>query len=201
MVRCVLLMVSLAFAIAGCATVPPHSLALSDFRQYRIANVTVEGVDVIRSWPNEEDAFVKANVVNSDTLHRIQARPAAEYPPLKAHLQRVLNERFQLEFASQVAPVFTGGRPVRAVIRLRQFDVPSVARRVFVDNDAKIQADIDLVDAGTGTPLLRYSGPHRTRRLIGGLATGFAVALDRSDVGMSLITDYMTAYRNWLLRN
>jgi hypothetical protein len=191
----------LAVALGGCATVPPHSLAQAEFQQYRIEGVTVEGVDVIRSWPNEEDTFVKANPVDSETLGRIQTRPASEYPPLKAHLQRVLNDRFRLEFASQVAPLFTGSRPLRAVIQLKRFDVPSVARRVFVDNDAKIQAHITLVDARTGRLFLHYTGPYWTKKLVGGLATGIAVALDRSDVGMSLITDYMTAYRNWLLRN
>jgi hypothetical protein len=174
---------------------------VSAFQQYRIADVSVGGVEVIRSWPNEEQMFVRSSHLDADTLNHIQARPASEYPPLRAHIQQVLNERFRTEFSSHVAPLFTGTKPIRAVVRLKTFDVPSTARRVFVDNDAKIDAEIDLIDAKSGALILRYDGPYRTRRLVGGLATGIALALDKSDVGASLITDYMTAYRNWLLRN
>jgi hypothetical protein len=34
-----------------------------------------------------------------------------------------------------------------------------------------------------------------------GAATAIAPALKRSDLGCSMITDYLFAYRNWLLRN
>jgi hypothetical protein len=34
-----------------------------------------------------------------------------------------------------------------------------------------------------------------------GAAAGIAPALERSDLGYSMITDYLSAYRNWLLRN
>jgi hypothetical protein len=71
---------------------------------------------------------------------------------------------------------------------------------VFVDSAAKIQADIDLVDAATGATLLRYEGPLRTRPMVGGFATGIALALDRSDVGAALLDDYLVAYQNWLVR-
>ena len=37
--------------------------------------------------------------------------------------------------------------------------------------------------------------------MIGGLATGIALAFERSDSGAEMITDYLSAYRNWLLRN
>jgi hypothetical protein len=186
--------------LAGCMSAPPHSLSIANLQQYRIADVSVEGVEVIRSWPVQEETFVKATAADQETINRLQSEPAANFPGLRAHMHRVLTERFKLEFSSQVSPIFTGPKPVKAVVRLTTFDVPSGARRVLIDQDAKIKANIDLVDAATGAPILHYEGPFRSRRLIGGLATAIAVAFDRSDVGYSLVTDYMTAYRDWLLQ-
>jgi hypothetical protein len=192
--------VAVALLVSGCISAPPHSLSIADLQKYRISDVAVEGVEVIRSWPVQEETFVKATGADQETINRLQSEPASTFPGLRAHMQRVLSERFKLEFSSQVTPIFTGPRPVKAVVRLETFDVPSGARRVLIDQDAKIKANIDLVDASTGAVILSYAGPFRSRRLIGGLATAIAVALDRSDVGYSLITDYMTAYRDWLLQ-
>jgi len=89
----------------------------------------------------------------------------------------------------------------RGAVRLKTFDIPSAARRVFVDNTAKIQAEIDVLDETTGRLILQYNGRLETKPLIGGVATGIALAFERSDPGNSMITDYLSAYRNWLLRN
>jgi hypothetical protein len=190
----------LAIGLAGCVSVPPPGLGQSDFDKYRITDVTVEGVEVVRSWPAQEEAFLQSGAADPDMASRLQSEPASNFPVLRAYFQRALDERLKAEFASQVSSIFSGPRPVRAVVRLRVFDVPSTARRVFVDNTAKMRADIDLVDASSGASILRYEGPLRTRALIGGLATGIALAVDRSDVGASQINDYVTAYRNWLLQ-
>jgi hypothetical protein len=196
-----LVLVATTVMLSACSTVPPPSLGPTDFQKYRIVDVAVEGVEVISSWPAEEEAFVRSNSVDADTVGRLQTEPASSFPAVRAHLHRALTARFKEEFASQGAGVFSGSRPLRAVVRLKAFDVPSTARRVFTDDTAKIQADIDLVDPASKAVILRYEGPFRGRRLIGGLATGLALALDRSDVGQSQITDYMKAYRNWLLQN
>jgi len=187
--------------LTGCATVPPPSLGVGELQRYRIADVAVEGVEGIRSWPAEEDAFASTNAVDAATLQRIQTEPAANHPPLRAHIQRVLVERFRAEFAAQLGGVLAGPRPLKAVVRLKEFDVPSAARRVFVGGHARIQATIELVDPATGAAALRYEGPAHQTTLVNGLATGLALALNRSDVGRELITESVTAYRNWLLRN
>ena len=139
--------------VSACVSVPPHALSPTEFQKYRITHVSVEGVEVIRSWPAQEQTYVKSNPADFETVNRLQAEPASNFPALRAHIQRVLDERFKLEFASQVTPVFTGTRPVKAIVRLKTFDVPSAARRVLVDQNAKIKAEIDLVDASTGVPV------------------------------------------------
>ncbi|QFU16835.1 hypothetical protein [Microvirga thermotolerans] len=155
-------------------TVPPHGLAVDDFRQYRIAEVTVEGVEVIRSWPGEEEAYLRTHALDSETVDRIQTGPANRFSELVGHFRAALDARLRADFAALIGPIFMGRRPLAAVVRLKAFDVPSAARRAFVDSDAKLKAEIDLVDKATGRPVLRYEGPWASRRPIGGLLTGVA---------------------------
>jgi hypothetical protein len=161
----------------------------------------VEGAESIRSWPTEEERFVQSGAVDAATADRIRSEPATNFPQLTAYFKQVLTVRLKDEFIGLTAPVFAGIQPVTAVVRLRTFDIPSVARGVFVDNTAKFQADIEIRDKATGRVILRYGGRLQTKPLIGGVATGIAVAFEGSDLGYSMITDYLSAYRNWLLRN
>jgi hypothetical protein len=182
-------------------SVAPHNLSDQDLHQYKVVETIVQGVEGIRSWPKEEDQFLKSNAVDAETANRMRSEPASEFPQLRAHFQQVLTARFKNELSYLTRPIFSGSRPAQLVVRLRVFDVPSATRRVFVDSSAKIQADIDLVDKASGRLILRYNGRLETKKLIGGLATGIAVAFEQSDVGQSMIVDYLSAYRNWLLRN
>ncbi len=191
----------LALLVAGCATVPPPDLGVADLQRYRIVEVTVEGVEVIRSWPAEEEAFLATNPVGPELANRMRTESSNTFPELRAHFQRALTERLRLEFASQLASALAGPQPVRAVVRLRTFDIPSTSRRVFTDQDSKIQAEIDLVDARTGAVLLRYPGPFEFRRMVGGILAPVAASFEKSDVGQLMLTAYVSAYRNWLLRN
>ena len=69
-----------------------------------------------------------------------------------------------------------------------------------MDNHTKIRADIDIVDRATGRLILHYEGPSVRSARIGGIGTGIALAFEQSDLGASMIADYLSAYRNWLLR-
>lgn len=191
----------LVLFLGGCVSVPPPSLSVGDLQRYRLVDVAVENVAVIRSWPTQETALLETGAIAPDLKVRLDTEPASNFPQVTAHFQRVLADRSRAELARHVGPILSGPRPVRAVVRLKTFDIPSAARRVFVDNTAKIQADIDLVDASTGATLLRYEGPLRTRPMVGGLATGIALALDRSDVGVAMLDDYLIAYQNWLIQS
>ncbi|MBV9078310.1 MAG: hypothetical protein JO048_12595 [Methylobacteriaceae bacterium] len=171
---------------------------MAEYQKLKVVDVSVEGAEVVRSWPAEERTFLQMRP-DPDIAARIDSEPASNFPAVRAHIGTVLTTRFKTEFASQVSPILSGTRPVRAIVRLKLFDVPSTARRIFVDNDAKMRATIDLVDAKTGALVASYEGPYRSRRLIGGVMTGLALALDHSDTGQALITQYMSEYRAWLV--
>ncbi|WP_210330891.1 hypothetical protein [Microvirga terrestris] len=176
-------------------------MAAQDLGRYRIVEVAVEGAESIRSWPTEEERFVQSGVVDAATADRIRSEPATNFPQLGAHFKQVLTARLKDEFIGLTAPVFAGNQPATAVVRVKTFDIPSIARRAFVDNTAKFQADIEIRDKATGRVILRYDGRLQTKPLIGGVATGIALAFEGPDLGYSMITDYLSAYRNWLLRN
>src|SRR5215208_6920536 len=140
----------LCVVLCGCLSVSPHGSAIEDLGRYRIVDVAVEGAEIIRSWPTEEERFVRSGVVDAAMADRIRAEPATNFPQLAAHFQQVLTARLKGEFVSSTASVFAGKQPATAVVRLKTFDIPSAARRVFVDNMAKIQAEIDVLDKTTG---------------------------------------------------
>jgi hypothetical protein len=197
MIRRSFVFACLAMILSACASVPPPALGPSDFEKFRIADVVVEGVEVIRSWPRQEEAFAKANATDPETVDRLRTEPASSFPAVRAHLQRALDQQFRAEFASKVSPIFSGRRPLRAVVRLRVFDVPSTLLRVFVQEISQFRADIDLVDVASGAPVLSYEGLLYIKRL----PAGIALAFEQSDPGADQITYFMTAYRNWLLQN
>jgi hypothetical protein len=200
LLRCIVIIAASAL-LAGCLSVPPHQLADNELHAYRIVDIAVEGTEGIRSWPSEEERFLSTNTVDADTANRIRSEPAFQFPQLRQHFQQVLNTQMRNELTYLTASIFSGNRPARLVVKLRTFDIPSTARRVFVDSASKMQADIDLVDKATGRLVMRYNGKLEYRKMIGGLATGLALAFERSDMGAAMITDYLSAYRNWLLRN
>ena len=196
----VLALVSVLF-LGACVTVAPPSLPAASIQQFRIADVTVEGIEVIQSWPVEEGAVVKGEHLPPETVNRLQSEPASNFPVMRAHFQRVLSARFKSEFAAKVSPLLNGARPVKAVVRLKKFDVPSVARRILVDQHAKLQMDIDLVDPVSGAILLHYEGPFQSQFLMGGVSTVVAVAVEQADPTLGMTSDYIGAYGSWLLKN
>jgi hypothetical protein len=160
----------------------------------------VEGAEAIRSWPAEEEAFLKTGTVDPEAANRIRTETAFKFPQLTGHFRQVLNARLGCGLTQATGDIFTGDQPVRAIVRLREVGIPSVARRVFVDNHTKIGADIDIADRATGRLILHYEGPSARTARIGRIGTGIALAFEQSDLGASMIADYLSAYRNWLLR-
>lgn len=185
--------------LSACMTVAPPSLPVSSIQQFRIVDVAVEGIEVIKSWPAEEGAVLKAEALPPETVNRLQSEPASNFPVMRAHFQKVLTARFKSEFANRITPLLNGPRPVKAIVRLKTFDVPSVARRIFVDQHAKLQVGIDLVDPANGSVLLRYEGPLRTQFLLGGVSTVVAVAIEPTDPTLPMTGDAVAASGSWLL--
>src|SRR5262245_806787 len=123
---CSFAFVAAAVLLAGCAK--PPALSLSELGSLKLAAVEVEGVEVIRSWPAEEQASIASGRGDPQLAQRLVAESAQNFPALQAHFRTVLQQRFSFELSNSVGPILVGTRPVKAVVRLKTFDVPSVAR-------------------------------------------------------------------------
>jgi hypothetical protein len=192
--------VCLSLLVAACVAPPRPTLSVAEIQQYRLVDVRVEGAGVIRSWPAMETAYLRTANTDPDLQAKLQTEPASSFPQLTAFFERTLAAQARAGLDAQIGPVLTGARPVRAVVRLKTFDIPSGARRVLIDSTARISADIDLVDARTGATLVRYEGPLRARQMIGGLATAIAVQVE-TDPGTDMLATYLADYRAWLFQN
>jgi hypothetical protein len=198
-----------ALLLAACVTAPPPSLSLDEIRSMKLVGVELQNPGVVHSWPAGEEAYVASGKADPDIVKRLPNESAQNFPQLQAVFQPMLQQRFAAELDGTVAPVLQGARPVKAVVHLKEFDVPSGARRAIIDGSAKLQADVDLVDAKTGAVLLSYRGPMKAVNtgptvalaLIGGL--GAIAAADAKapsgEPGSALVAAYAADYLTWLV--
>jgi hypothetical protein len=188
--------------VSACATVPPPSISVADLSQFQLAGVELRAADGIRAWPAEEQVFIKTNGVDEAAAAQIAQRPIHENAALKAHAAGALIALLQVDMRSELSGVLTGRKPVKAMVTVTRFDVPSVARRVFTDQVATMSARVALVDAAGATilesPDLSVSAP-----LLGGLSTLVASAVETSsgnEPGRVLVRNFAARYRAWLLQ-
>lgn len=120
--------------------------------------------------------------------------------PARDFIAAELRTMVKSEFNSQFADVFVGSRPARAVVHLKTVDIPASGRLLIGGQTAIIDAEITLVDARSGAPIVSYPGNSATRYIPGGVIAPIArVAI--GDEGRRLLERYMQQYREWLLRS
>jgi hypothetical protein len=188
-----------ALLLAACVTVAPHTLSQDNIHNLKVVDVEISGVEVVRSWPEGEEHYARSPDADPAIVSRLQTSLVSDFPPVQAFIAGELKAIFKSEFDSQFRPIFAGQRPVRAFVHLKKFDVPSVARRMFLGGAAVFDAEIDLRDARTGASVLFYSGDSSSKLLLGGMSAPIAAAI-AGDQGRPMIQDYMKQYRDWLLR-
>jgi hypothetical protein len=188
-----------ALLVAACVTVAPHTASIDNIRNFKLVDVEISGVEVIRSWPAGEEAYARSPDADPNLVQRLPTSLVSDFPLVQAFIAGELKNIFKSEFDTEFRSVFVGQRPVKAFVHLKKFDVPSVARRVFLGGGAIIEAEVDLRDAKTGTSVLYYSGDWSTKMLLGGLSAPVAAAI-AGDQGRPLVHDFLLQYRDWLLR-
>jgi hypothetical protein len=188
-----------AFLLAACATVAPHTLSQTSIHDLKVVDVEISGAEVIRSWPAGEEAYARSPSADPAIVPRLQTSLVSDFPAVQAFIAGELKAIFKAEFDSQLRPIFAGQRPVRAFVHIKKFDVPSVARRMFLGGPAVFDAEVDLRDAKTGLSVLFYTGDYSSKILLGGLSAPIAAAI-AGDQGRPLIQDFLQQYRDWLLR-
>jgi hypothetical protein len=150
---------------------------MDSIRNPKLVDVEISGIEVIRSWPAGEEAYARSPNADPGLVQRLPTSLVSDFPPVQTFIAGELRSVFKSEFDAEFRSVFVGQRPVRAFVHLKRFDVPSVARRVFLGGAAVIEAEVDLRDAKTGASVLYYSGDSSTKLLFGGLSAPVAAAI------------------------
>jgi hypothetical protein len=206
-----LLVLLLPLSLGACVTVPPPAVSPAEIASYKLAGVEVQGAQAVQTWPAAQEAYLASGKADPEIAKRLPDEGIQPFPPVQSFVTATLQQRFGQEFGAQVAPLLRGSRPVRIVVTLKTFDIPTGARKALVDSQAKLAATIDILDAKSGEVLVSYPGPMKAMTLgptlllgvaggVGAMA-GAAIASGMNgsgEPGATLITGYVADYRKWL---
>ena len=192
---------ALAFSMAGCATAPaPSPMALSDLQRFRLMSVDVQSQGAVVSWPAKEAELLATANVDPDTRAGLPTRDAREFPAAQVYFESAIRQRLGADMQQNIAPLMRGSVPVAAVVQVRTLDVPSPVRRLLVDQIAKLELQIDLVNPATGAVVLSYKTPEAHQWLLGGLGAIVETAVNKYDPGAKMLDEAVTDYKEWLER-
>lgn len=192
----------LGTTLAGCTgTGTPPSVMPDTLRQFQIAAIRVQGGEAIRSWPAQEAIYARQANLSEEEAKRLGETMAGSVPALRQQMERALEALILAQARNQLGAAFPGKTPAELLVTVKVFDIPSLVRRVLIDQHAKIQLDIDLVEKSNGRSVMLFSGPLRTQFLLGGLSSIAQQGIqgDASDPSQLMVHNYMQDYASWLM--
>ena len=71
-------------------------------------------------------------------------------------------------------------------------------RRLLVDQTAKLELQIDLVDLATGQVVLSYQTPEAHQWLLGGVGGALETLVNKYDPGARMVDEAVADYQGWL---
>jgi hypothetical protein len=185
-----------ATALSACATIPPPQLSRSQIEGLKIVSVEVTGLTSITSWPVEQDAFIAKGSVSQTVADDLRLRSYSYNPAIFEHFGAVIRQ----EYSNRLPSMLPGNRPVKAVVHVKQLNIPSLAARILVNQHALYEAEISLVEISSNQPLVKFDGKLISRIMIGGVgAIAFDVVTQGSaDYGRLMIAESVADFRAWL---
>jgi hypothetical protein len=185
-----------AILLSACVSVPPPQLSRAQIDGLKIVSVEVAGLTSIESWPVEQEAFIAKGGVSEGVANELRQRSYGYNPVIFEHFGTVIRQ----EYSNRLTSILTGNRPVKAVINIKQLNVPSLASRVLINQHAGYHAEISLVELSSNQPLAKFDGKPLSRMMIGGVgAIAFDVVTQGSaDYGRLLIAESVSDFRAWL---
>lgn len=141
----------LGLCSSGCTTIAPHGLSAADTASFRVTSIDVSAQSASIRWTAAEDEYLRSRNLS-------QTDPAlVQTPEARNHIADLAARRLKAALERRLAARATGTRPVRIVAAIRSASVPSKAELVLIGGRPSIDADIDIVDAQSGTVLTRYA--------------------------------------------
>jgi hypothetical protein len=197
-VRHALVAASILFLV-GCVTVAPHTVSLDTIHNLKIVDVEITGGEAIRSWPEGEKAYAQSPGADPAIIQGLQTKAISLFPPVRDFAAAQLRTMLRAEFDAKLGPALNGPRAVRAVVHLKKFDIPSGGRLILTGSEpASFDADVTLVDARTGAPVVSYPGKTALYYNSGGIGGALLSAI-ADDPAIQLVQKYTGYYRDWLL--
>jgi hypothetical protein len=188
-------------AVAACGP-KGHSVQQDSIRQYHIANVTLKGAEAIKSWPAQEKIVIEQGKLSEEQQKALSGgSPAGGFPAVRDQMQKVLQERFAAQAQNQLSAHLSGKKSATLVVTVKDFDIPSVARRMLVGGSAIRRFNIDLVDKASGQSIVLYTGVIGVVPMLQGLAgvAEAAVQGDSNDPSAEMVRAEIAQYRDWLM--
>lgn len=184
----------LAAALAGCATVP-NPLTPQQIEALHLTTVAVE-VDpaAVLWWGDGDRAYAR-----SKGLPEQDAEALSKTPEARAFIAKAASDKISRALEHELRPLLAGKRPVRVVVTLRNLRLTSVIQRILVGGPHEMTADVTIVDAKSGAPILVRTGLRVIARAgegIGGTLIDAAFLAEPID---RLTTNFAMEFRDWLL--
>jgi hypothetical protein len=185
-----------ASVVVACATIPPPQMNRSQIEGLKIVSVEIKNVQLVNSWPVEHEAFITKSQASPELANDIRIRSYAFNPAIFEHFNGVIKQ----EYSNRLMSILPGNRPVKAVVNIKQFDIPGLASRVLINQNAIHHAEISLVDQTTNQTLITFDGKLIIHRMVGGLGAPIfdAVTQNNVDYGRLMIAESVTDFRSWL---
>ena len=186
MIKRILCLGLLAFALAGCVTAQ-NPLSRQDVETFRLASVHV-GIDSAATlwWGDGDRAYARSEELS-------------QTPEARAVVAQLASAKISAALEQQLKPVLTGPRPVKVNVHLRRLYLASAIQRVVVGGAHEMVADVTVTDAKTGTVLVNY--PEFRAIALAGQGIGGAMldaALMAGPIDR-LTLNFASKYRDWLV--
>lgn len=194
MIKRILCLGLLAFAVAGCVTTQ-NPLSRQDVESFRLASVHVDIDSAATLWWGDGDRAYARSKGRSEA----DSEELSKTPEARAFTAQLASAKIGAALEQQLKPVLTGPRPVKVNVHLRRLYVASAIQRVIVGGSHEMTADVTVTDARTGALLVSHPGFHAIALAgqgIGGAMLDAALMADPID---RLTLNFASKYREWLL--
>jgi hypothetical protein len=194
MIKRILCLGLLAFALAGCVTTQ-NPLSRQDVESFRLASVHVDIDSAATLWWGDGDRAYARSKGRSEA----DSEELSKTPEAHAFTAQLASAKIGAALEQQLKPVLTGPRPVKVNVHLRRLYVASAIQRVIVGGSHEMTADVTVTDARTGALLVSHPGFHAIALAgqgIGGAMLDAALMADPID---RLTLNFASKYREWLL--
>ncbi len=170
--------------LAGCATVPPHSLSSGDVSSLNITEIkAVIGQANAINWPDYAAELASpASPEGSTPDPTVQPKPTVPSDEVKGRIEATVLRNMETAVRAQLPVLPDAKRPARIVITLNAVQIPSAIQRILVGGAPMINASAVVTDAKTNAVLATY--PMTTATAYAGQGIG-GTLLDRAITGQT----------------